>query len=228
VIPPGGRVGLYYAPAEDDPLSRCASAWLGRDAASGAVLAQPDLPDIAAITANPRMYGFHATLKPPMRLRTGVEWGALLEVTGEIAAGVAPFDLPRLAVADLHGFLALRETVPSPELQALADICVAGADALREPPDEAELARRRRNGLPPAQEKMLTRWGYPYVFATWFFHMTLTRRLTAAEHAIYRPAAEAFVAEAVAQPRRVVDICLFVQAAPGAPFILRERVPLRG
>ena len=84
---------------------------------------------------------------------------------------------------DVHGFLALRETVPCPPLQALADACVEQLDPFRAPPSEAELARRRRANLTPQQDAMLVRWGYPYVFDTWFFHMTLTRRLTAEEKA---------------------------------------------
>jgi len=75
---------------------------------------------------------------------------------------------------------------------------------------------------------MLLRWGYPYVFDTWFFHMTLTRRLTAAEKLVYLPAAEEYFAGAIARPRRVDDICLFVQPSPGAPFVIRERLTLRG
>ncbi len=222
------RVAFYYAPAQDDPLWHAATIWLGRDPATGAAFAQPALPDIAAITADARMYAFHATLKPPMRLLPGRTWDDVLAAARDIAASVPAFDLPRLAVADLHGFLALRETAPSPELQALADACVAMADHLRAPPGEAELARRRRNGLPAAQEANLVRWGYPYVFATWFFHMTLTRRLDAAERAICLPAAEAHFAAALAQPRRVEDLCLFTQPADGSPFNLAARLPLRG
>ena len=37
---------------------------------------------------------------------------------------------------------------------------------------------------PREQDAMLVRWGYPYVFDTWFFHMTLTRRLSDAEKSI--------------------------------------------
>ena len=73
------------------------------------------------VTAEPRQYGFHATLKPPMRLRSGAEWDALAGAAAELAAGIAPFELPPMAVTDVHGFLALRETEPSPPLQALAD-----------------------------------------------------------------------------------------------------------
>ncbi len=76
---------------------------------------------------------------------------------------------------------------------------------------------------------MLLRWGYPYVFDTWFFHMTLTRRLTAGgKDASYKPQAEAYFADALAVPRRVTDICLFTQAAPDSAFVIAERLTLRG
>jgi putative phosphonate metabolism protein len=222
------RVAVYYAPRLDDPLWKRAASWLGRDPEANAPRPQPDIPGITEVTAEARLYGFHATLKPPMRLRDGVDWHALVDAAEQIAATVAPFALPSLSVRDVHGFLALRETAPSPALQALSDAFVAGLDGFRAPPDEAELARRRRNGLSPEADAMLLRWGYPYVFGTWYFHMTLTRRLSAAEHAVFRPAAEAWFAASVAEPRMVRDVCLFTQAAPGAPFSVALRIPLRG
>jgi hypothetical protein len=75
---------------------------------------------------------------------------------------------------------------------------------------------------------MLVRWGYPYVFRTWFFHMTLTRRLSPGEKSIFMPAAEAWFAPALSERRAVRDICLFTQAAPGAAFTLAERISLCG
>jgi putative phosphonate metabolism protein len=223
------RVALYYAPPIDDPLHQAASTWLGRDAETNAPKRQPDLPDIAAITEDARGYGFHATLKAPFRLAEGVHWNAFVAAVEQLAAGIRPFALPPLAVQDLHGFLALRETTQSHALQALADLCVAGVDHLRAPLSEAELARRRKGGqLPPAQEALLQRWGYTYVFGEFFFHMTLTRRLTAAEKDIYLPAATTHFDPILKQPRQVTDIALFTQAAPGAPFTIAQRIPLRG
>jgi hypothetical protein len=32
----------------------------------------------------------------------------------------------------------------------------------------------------------------------------------------------------IAVPRQVSDVCLFVQAGPGEPFVIRERMKLRG
>ncbi len=223
------RVALYYAPPIDDPLHEAASTWLGRDAETNAPRLQPSLPDIAAITEDARGYGFHATLKAPFRLAEGVHWNTFVEAVEHLAAGIRPFDLPPLAVQDLQGFLALRETRQSHALQALADLCVAGIDHLRAPLSEAELARRRKGGqLPPAQEALLQRWGYTYVFGEFFFHMTLTRRLTAAEKNIYLPAATDFFDPALKQPREVTDIALFTQAAPGPPCTIAPRIPLRG
>ena len=222
------RVALYYAPAADDPLWARGAEWLGRDPLTDAPRLQPALPDIAAVTAEPRLYGFHATLKPPMTLREDVTWDTVVRTTRAIAAAIPAFDLPTLAVADLDGFLALRETVPSPALQALADACTAGADALRAPPAPDELARRRRAGLSAAQEANLRAWGYPYVFATWTFHLSLTRRLSAGEHARIRLVAESWFADALGLHRRVANLCLFVQRGPGSPFVLAGRVGLAG
>jgi putative phosphonate metabolism protein len=222
------RVAVYYAPLPDDPLTDLSSAWLGRDPITNAPVPQPTLSGIDEITAEPRSYGFHATLKPPMRLAAGTDWTGFVAAARELAGRLAPFELPKLAVVDLRGFLALRETVPCPALEALADACVEQLDSFRAPPSADELARRRRAELSADQDAMLVRWGYPYVFDTWFFHMTLTRRLSDAEKAVTLPAAENWFAPTLAGPRRVEDICLFTQAAPGAAFILAERVELRG
>ncbi len=222
------RVAIYYTPAADDPLFAAGTVWLGRDPLTDARCPQPDIPDIAAMTDEARAYGFHATLKPPMRLARGTTFDAFRAAASDLARSLHPFDLPPLAVMDVHGFLALRETQPSAALQQLADACVERLDAFREPPSLEELARRRRTPLTPEQDAMLVRWGYPYVFATWFFHLTLTRRLTPSEKARYQPRAEAHFAAAISHPRRVNDICLFTQAAAGAPFTIAARLPLCG
>ncbi|MBX9702104.1 MAG: DUF1045 domain-containing protein [Acetobacteraceae bacterium] len=223
------RYAVYWAPEYDDPLHALGSGWLGRDAASDAVLGQPALPgglDIAEITADPRGYGLHATLKAPFRLAG--DPAALEAAVAVLAARIPAFDLPPLAVRDLSGFLALRETAPCPALHALADACTAELDGFRAPMTEAEWARRRRGRLTPGDEARLARWGYHHVFETWRFHVTLSRRLTPAERALVEPAVTAHLAAAAAQPRRVASICLFKQAAPGVPFVIARRFPMDG
>ena len=222
------RIALYYAPGTDDPLHQRASAWLGRDAVSGAEISQPAIAgvDIAEVTADARGYGFHATLKPPFRVQGDIQ--AVLQTTRDFAARTAAFTLRPLQITDLDGFLALREAAPCPPLQALADGAVAALDPHRAPATEAEITRRKPEKLSPRQREYLEAWGYPYVFAEWRFHMTLTRRLTPAEKAIILPAVTDALGDAPVIARTVTDICIFAQAAPGAPFTILERLKLRG
>ena len=72
------------------------------------------------------------------------------------------------------------------------------------------------------------RWGYPYVFREWFFHMTLTCRLSEPDATVWRARATAHFAAALAMSRRVADLCLFTQAGPDCAFVLAGRFPLRG
>jgi hypothetical protein len=117
---------------------------------------------------------------------------------------------------------------PGQALPAFCDAWVRGMDGLRAPPTEAELAKRRAATLSARQGELLERWGYPYVFDEWFFHMTLTRRLSLEQLAVYRPAIDALFGPTLEAPRRVSDVCLYTQESETAPFLLAERLPLRG
>ena len=220
------RAAIYWAPEATDPLHMLGSAWLGRDAETAAAVHQPDVPGIAEITADARGYGLHATFKPPFRLAR--PYGALRDAVAELAEEIRPFALPPLAIQNLKGFLALREMAPCPPLHVLADACVRELDRFRAPPEPAELERRRRAALSPVQEAMLAAWGYPHVLSEWQFHVTLTRRLNEAEHAAILAPLAAHFGAVPATPRLVTEICLFTQAAPGAPFLIAERFPLEG
>ena len=216
------RAALYWAPALHDPLWQLGCSWLGRDAETGAACPLPALAGFTEMTAEPRHYGFHATLRPPMRLATG--WDEFRAAAAEVARSTAPFELPALEVAELGGFLALRETAPCPALHALAARCVELTDRHRLPPSAAELGKRRAAGLSDVQAAMLARWGYPYVMQEWFFHMTLTRRLAAAELDAVRPMAQAHFGGALHEPRKVTEICVFTEAH--GPCLIAERLSL--
>jgi len=222
------RVAVYWAPRLEDPLHRLGSQWLGRDTETGATPVQPMLRgiDMAEITREAGGYGLHATLKPPFRLATS--YAALREDAMALAVRTAPFALPPLQLAEHHGFLALLESEKSEALQAFCDSCVAALDAHRAPPTPQEIARRKPERLSERQREFLHRWGYHYVFEEWWFHVTLSRRLSEAERDIVLPALTAHLGNAPGTPRRVTELCLFTQAGPGAPFLLAERLPLLG
>jgi len=219
------RAAIFYVPEDDDPLARAGARWLGRDATSGEMLAQPSRK-LACVTKAPARYGFHATLKPPMHLATSLE--ALREDVAVLAAGLAAFELPQLVVGRIGGALALLTASPSPLLNDLCNECVAALDRHRLPPGADELARRREVSLSALEEAMLERWGYPYVFEAWRFHMTLSSALPERVLPSRANLARAHFAAALAFARKVQSLSIFVEPSPGAPFRLLSRFSLNG
>ena len=71
------RYAMYFAAGADSALSRFGAGLLGYDAHTGDEVPFPDValrvaPDWHDITADPRKYGFHATLKAPMATTTAI------------------------------------------------------------------------------------------------------------------------------------------------------------
>ena len=222
------RYAVYFAPPPDTLLWQLGSRWLARDAQRDCALEQPRPPTAPAawvrqITATPRRYGFHATLKPPFVLNTDVEEHTLHAQLAAFAARCTPFALPRLEVESLSGFLALRPAAACDALDALARDCVTQLDRLRAPASREELARRRAAGLSARQEALLARYGYPYVLDEFRFHMTLTERLPDEPSQTLRRWLAGYFEAALAQPSVVDAVCLFVQAGPGRAFRLAKR-----
>jgi putative phosphonate metabolism protein len=225
------RYAVYFAPAETTALWQAGCRWLGREARTGAALSQPKVDGWSAerireITASPRMYGFHATLKPPFRLAAGRSVAQLASAAGELAVRVQAFLVPQLSVTSLDGFLALQPSGDDAKLRALADACVTELDGFRRPPSAAELEQRRVASLSPREDELLAQFGYPYVLDQFRFHMTLTERLSRADANLLRPSLRDYFASALAEPLRCDDVCLFVQDGPGKAFVLLQRFPL--
>jgi hypothetical protein len=99
-------------------------------------------------------------------------------------------------------------------------------DAFRAPPDESELAKRRKAGLSARQEAMLTRWGYPYVMDDFRFHLTLTGRLPRADRRRVAALIEARLPPLPA-PFALDEVAL-VGERPDGFFELIERAALKG
>jgi putative phosphonate metabolism protein len=222
------RHAIYFAPPRASPLAAFGAAWLGWDPEAGVVpppVALPGLPRPRdALTAAPRDYGFHATLKPPFRLAAGCDPAGLAAAAAALAAGHPRFELS-LRVAMLGGFVALLADAPPPALARLADACVTRLDGFRAPPEPGERARRRAAGLDPAAEANLRRWGYPWVLDRFSFHMTLTGPLAAADRpAVARALTEA-LAPLLAAPVPVAEICHFAEGEDGR-FRVLGRHPL--
>ena len=172
------RYAIYYAPEPNHPLTNAAAEWLGRDAFGRVVEPQARNPSVGDVdrvelTADPRHYGFHATLKAPFTLATEKTEQELVKALTDFAAARTMFVAP-LVVADLGPFVALRLASVSPEMDRLHQDCVQYFEVFRAPLDEADLVRRRRARLTPLQDERLVAFGYPYIFDDFRFHMTLT------------------------------------------------------
>lgn len=173
------RYALYFTPPHCSPLERLGASFLGYDCYTGEAVAPLPVAGIdpkirAELTAAPRRYGFHATLKPPFRIAATNDGDALAETLRGFAASWPAIHAGQLRPTLIGGFIALVPVAPPVELLLFAAECVAAFDGFRAPTSAADRARRLVNGLSPRQTALLDRWGYPYVFDQFRFHMTLT------------------------------------------------------
>lgn len=220
------RYAIYYAPDPASAFWARASAWLGRDAMTGEAPEQPAVPGVPparfrAVTADPRHYGFHATLKAPFRLAPDRDEAGLREHLLTFAAEQTAFTAD-LAPAALGRFIAFRPAAPSPEIHALHAAALEAFEPFRAALTANDLARRRQAGLSDEQDRLLLRWGYPYVLDQFRFHLTLTGSLSdPVERELLLGAAQDYFA-ADSGPHRIGRISLFRQV-DGGHFDLIEQ-----
>ena len=225
------RYALYLAPSPESALWRFGSRVLGRDAATGREIegyapASLTPEDWRQIAAEPRRYGFHATLKAPLRLhegRTPLELEASIEA---LAAQISAFDLGALRVAAIQpgGFVALTPVHRSAALAKLEARALSALDPFRAAATESEIARRRPERLSDRQREYLSAWGYPYVLDEFRLHFSLTGSVATPE-ALAAELAEDFARE-VPDPSLAVDALVLFEQPEGEVFRIRRRFAL--
>lgn len=229
------RYAVYYAPSPGTLGWLAGSHWLGRCAAQLQPLPQLDIhgvapADLQRLTAAPRRYGWHGTLKAPFALAPGTGWMDVHHAVEALASSLKRFTLPPLQVERIDDFLAL---VPMPshaanaEVQAVAAACVTQLQPLAAPLDEAALARRRAAGLTHRQDELLQRWGYPFVLDEFRFHMSLTGDLgqvDARTADLVLDAAQQFFSDL--PTLQFNSLAIFAEPAPGADFVLLEQLEM--
>jgi putative phosphonate metabolism protein len=227
----GPRFAIYFVPAAETALYRFGAAVLGYDCYSGEDVAHPSDLGISEtewieLAQEPRSYGFHATLNAPFRLRPELDQAGLVEHVRTFAASRAPIAIEP-AVGLLAGFVAIVPRVESPALDRLAADCVTAFDRFRLPMTAPERSRRLASGLSGRQIANLDRFGYPYVFEDFRFHMTLTGAIVPER----RPAIHALLQAAFARRRGygavpIDRLALVRQDDPAARFRVIEHVRL--
>ncbi|APG07927.1 putative phosphonate metabolism protein [Bradyrhizobium elkanii] len=178
------RYAIYFAAGADSALSRFGAELLGYDVYTGDEMPFPAdasrvAPDWRDVTADPRKYGFHGTLKAPMALAPGRTEAELVAACAAFAGKARPMPSIRPVVDSISGFIAVIPTEPVGALQQLAADCAREFDDFRAPMTAEDRARRKPDKLTERQRDYLDRWGYPYVMEEFRFHMTLTGRLDA-------------------------------------------------
>lgn len=223
------RYAIYYVPAAEEPLYRFGAAAIGYDAYRGEDCAWLDGADATwpALVREPRIYGFHATMKPPVRLKDGFSEADFVDAFTAFVAQQRAVNVGPLVVREIGSFIALVPQQPCEPLNALAASCVSAFDKFRARMTDQELSRRLGPGLSERQIEHLYRWGYPYVFEDFRFHMTLTGSLPMQK----RTAALRFLcAEFEQRPEALslmVDrLVISRQPQPGAPFTVLHQAAL--
>lgn len=227
------RYAIYATPSADHPLTDAAARWLGRDAFSGADHPLPVVNGfsggaIEAYLADPARYGFHGTLKAPFTLAEGQTEAALIESLEAFAATAGPVRVPELVIRRLGRFFALVPNERVDALDALAGRVVADFEPFRAPLSEADIARRRAAGLTLDEETNLIRWGYPYVFDAFRYHMSLTGRVPKEDAEAMEAELKRHFAEFDGKPYVLDRLAVFVEPERGAPFLVRHVAMMQG
>jgi putative phosphonate metabolism protein len=217
------RYAIYFVPAAKSGLYAFGSAMLGYDAYSGDDVPMAREPGLdpqswRELTDEPRRYGFHATLKAPFRLAAECDEAQLTRAVVDFARRGHPPVRIAPEIRLLGAFTAIVPREPSAPLAALANRCTTEFDAFRAPMPAEERARRAP-GLNERQLRNLDRWGYPYVFEDFRFHMTLTGRLAPAHQDMMLTVLRRHFARVCGDAPIAIDrLGLFKQAHAGARF----------
>lgn len=204
------RYAVYFSPKPETALAEFGDNWL------------KSAPD--GLVESPRRYGFHATLKAPMRLATGVDFKLFRDDVEKLAATLKPIELGILKLAAIGSFLALTtDNEFHASISEIAFACTTKLDHCRAPLNESE--RNKRKNLSAEQQAYLEKWGYPYVGDAFRFHMTLTSSLAQEDQAM---AADMLKDRVPDEPTQLDSICIFGDPGSLRPFEFVERFDLTG
>jgi len=226
------RYAVYVAPERATRLWHFGNRVLGRDAETGEAVAQivPDgfePIDWQSFTASPRRYGFHATMKAPFRLAPGKSESELFDAARAFAKIRTPIRNIQLKPVLSGDYVMLGVKEADRRVHEFAEACVSHFDMFRAPLTDDERAKRGAD-LTDRQKKNLERWGYPYVFNDFTFHLTLAGPLPKerAEDAL-RALTTGYELAVKGETLAVESVCIFAEPEDGL-FRLVLRAPLGG
>jgi len=230
--PPDMRLAISYTFPPGAPLCHLGNRWLGRDALSGQLFAQPKVlglePEtLRELTRIPARQGLQATLMSLFRLKPPLTEIDLRTALADFCSRQHPVALPPFALCHFDGAFSLCPGRHSPALQALAARCTRAFDRLRAPLNPSDLARYKAQPLNGQEKRNLELWGDPYVFEQFRFAFPLTGRMAEGrqKELVYSALQDIF-SPALAQPVVVDSLYLYVEPEHGQPLCGVHRFPL--
>ncbi|NCX92047.1 MAG: DUF1045 domain-containing protein [Rhodobacteraceae bacterium] len=217
------RYAVYYTP-QDDLFYNLGSSWLGWDTILGQPVSQPEVNNdinIEKITETPRKYGLHATIKAPFRLADGLSASELARQLRTLCLSLKPIEFS-LEVSELNGFFAFTPTVKNTELRKLHSKVVRELDYFRAQPTKEEIIKRRENQLTSEQDQNLIKWGYPYIFEDFYFHITLTGKIPEDFRNKVKDEIENFFQPVLQQKINLSELALVGEAKDGNFYVIRQ------
>jgi hypothetical protein len=175
----GPRYAVYFVPNPETQLYRFGAEVLGFDCYTGGDVDHEPEPGTSRaewsdLTREPRTYGFHATLKAPFHLAPDYVETDLVEAFWTFSAKPQRALSITPSIEFLEHFVAIVPRQEVPDVDAFATTCVSAFDRFRAQMTSQGRARRLRHKVSARQIANIDRWGYPYVFEDFRFHMTLT------------------------------------------------------
>jgi hypothetical protein len=214
------RYAIYFVPDGTSPLYAAGSRLLGYDIrkeiqTDWPALQLPHALSHAELAAAARHYGLHATIVAPF-LPSVPDEEPLIQILEELCQRCPKIIMP-LTIQAHRGFLALMPDLQSPAGQAahratrqMADLAVRQSEPLRRPLSSCEYAARAEN-LSQGQREYLARWGYPYVFEHYYFHITLCGPF--AHYQGLQESLSAYLESAMEEPLKIDSLCLCRQSS---------------
>ncbi len=226
-----GRYAVYFVPSQASEFYRLGVNLLGRSVFPGDKIQVKKFSSLPgkyweSLSASPRFYGFHATIKAPFELNGTREelWAAL----AALAARTSAFKLPKFKISFVDGkFLALTLKNPCPELAALEKNCLSSLSRLTVPLNQEDI--NRRGELSPHLIDNLKKWGYHLVLDDFKFHMTLTGPVHAKSTAAILVRLLAGYFKSILAQENIFDaLTLLYQEDREKPFKALDVFPLNG
>lgn len=224
------RFALYFTFATKNPLYQKATQWLGHCVYNQDIDSSQSLISVSdkfRMVRKAAHYGFHATLKPPFRLRSGTTQADLEAHLQSFTSEMKAITCPPLKIHSIANFIALIPSDSCAELNHLAKQCVIEFEQFRAPLNEIEMQKRLSSPLTVRQQQLLDEYGYPYVLDEFRFHMTLSDRM---QDGLIDDALQqlSFEFSPLLNSQLNVDcVCLCHQSNPDDPFTLIKSYPLQ-